>query len=860
MAKYNTGNPIGSADPRDRHDNSQAFDEAVSSENTTFTDRLGKSRLTLKGMEQVFDGGQPAIDAYYAAANEANRAKGEADRAGNEADRAEAAGDAAVIGASGVFEDTVAGIAGTPEGDYFSVPSPADSEYMILYRHDPGPVATETKRYPSTGPVLAAITGIGQSPDETSVTFGNISVATGSLVLTTGAQGCSAALPNGVISSIRLLTSTVSGTVSYSMYIWRPTGARLEFELVSNTPVSVVTDASGVASISPEDFGRLEVETGYVVMFKALDNPSRIHRWSSSDTADTRSLFTAPAATGVVGEVVSLAYGDLPLAMEISVIGTGLVRAQDNAITAIAASSENSASSGESEYQIGMIGGLSAAPSHAARCYYEVRSSGTVKKISAAVTAPSTADLLILGAKVGETRRIRHAEEISLPISGVNDVAISVNVNKGEAIALITKSGGFLYSQGAGTVGDGISFNDDSYLSFGGLVSDNVPLSTSFQATIVGPKYAALDTLDIGGEIISERFVGGAVPAGWSTAGGTWTVDGGLIPPASPSGYGVRAYIDEFCSLGRAVMSSRVTFNTAESIAGLVSWQSAGALMLIDGISGELQLRRLTASNTSALVKSVALPFSLVAGRSYTVSATKVNLTWEITASDTVTRQSVSLSSDISEGYTGFAGRYGVAVTSGDVVFEWFNVRSDYPSRPSVLVIGDSNGEGSNSGLAGAPSWPRLLEASLNNDVVLASVSGSTSRIFDRENSDLLRWRPKYVIWALGTNDTDLGSWRGWTSWFIGRMREIGAEPILCTVPPRVGSESLRLQMTNDVLNGFFGRVKYIDLAAAVTSGNDRETIDQSMYAGDGIHFSAVGHAAIMEQLAVDVPFIVAQA
>ena len=48
MTKFNTGNPIGSADPRDFSDNAKNFDEAVNNPSSaTWTDRLGNARATL---------------------------------------------------------------------------------------------------------------------------------------------------------------------------------------------------------------------------------------------------------------------------------------------------------------------------------------------------------------------------------------------------------------------------------------------------------------------------------------------------------------------------------------------------------------------------------------------------------------------------------------------------------------------------------------------------------------------------------------------------------------------------------------------------------------------------------------------
>ena len=50
MTTYNTGNPIGSKDPRDLYDNAENLDRAVNSTAATWTDRFGVSRLTAAGV------------------------------------------------------------------------------------------------------------------------------------------------------------------------------------------------------------------------------------------------------------------------------------------------------------------------------------------------------------------------------------------------------------------------------------------------------------------------------------------------------------------------------------------------------------------------------------------------------------------------------------------------------------------------------------------------------------------------------------------------------------------------------------------------------------------------------------------
>lgn len=140
MTKYATGNPVGSTDPRDLLDNSQSLDEAVVSEEATFIDRLGNTRLTIKGMELVFDGGGPAVKAYY-------DAKTSADQARSDADRAESARDAAFTNAN-LYGSEADGLLATQVGEQFQVLSVSQGEY-IRYRHGSGGVTEEVGRYPA---------------------------------------------------------------------------------------------------------------------------------------------------------------------------------------------------------------------------------------------------------------------------------------------------------------------------------------------------------------------------------------------------------------------------------------------------------------------------------------------------------------------------------------------------------------------------------------------------------------------------------------------------------------------------------------------------------------------------------------
>ena len=54
MTTYNTGNPVGSTDPRDLSDNSENLDRFVNGEQPAYSDRLGQSRKSWAGMESEF--------------------------------------------------------------------------------------------------------------------------------------------------------------------------------------------------------------------------------------------------------------------------------------------------------------------------------------------------------------------------------------------------------------------------------------------------------------------------------------------------------------------------------------------------------------------------------------------------------------------------------------------------------------------------------------------------------------------------------------------------------------------------------------------------------------------------------------
>jgi len=113
MTTYNTGNPLGSSDPRDLYDNAENLDEAVNNtESDSWRDRMGRTRLTWEAIAKAGTGDTGvAIDAANRAVGAAGQAENEADRAtgaANRAENAEAVVDAANIEAAVIRAETAA--------------------------------------------------------------------------------------------------------------------------------------------------------------------------------------------------------------------------------------------------------------------------------------------------------------------------------------------------------------------------------------------------------------------------------------------------------------------------------------------------------------------------------------------------------------------------------------------------------------------------------------------------------------------------------------------------------------------------------------------------------------------------------
>lgn len=699
--------------------------------------------------------------------------------------------------------------------------------------------------------------GTASSFAATTQVFGDSSVGSGSATGNANSRGPVAAAPAGLLTQYRWRTTSIGLQIDANVIVWAPgTDTTTNFTANKVIPVSVTTDGTGLAVASASDLGPVLVPEGSYIHVMGFDAASGVATY----TADARAGTSATGGTSVtVGDVKAVAWFNVAYAADFTITTS-------DALTALARIGTNdnfrtlvSSSLGYENLKVGLISGRFDGVSNTAKAGYTIPRDGTITQFSVDLTAAGTGVLLYLKQINSNRYRVVTSTPYTTSNNGINTVTgLSIAASAGDMLAYVTLTGGFLRNNSTtGPTGIGIVLDSTNVGSVGRV---GTPLNMGLQFVLNTPRVALLNATTKGGRMVSQGFYGTTLPSDWTTNGGVWTVSNGITPPAT-GGYSVYAINNLYTALGRRTLTMRVTVNDPASIFGLLANSNSGSIAQVDGTAGKLQIRTWTPSYSSSKLKEVVLPFALVAGRDIIVSLHKDNLTCTASAYDTVTQQSCSVTGLITDGYAAFQGKPGFVYVSGTTAptLLWLDMDAPYKRWDiRTLVIGDSNGEGSNANLAGATPWPVSLQ---NNaaagDVLQASQSGETSEFSYRMAQDLLRWNPRYVILALGTNDTGngLNSWRANMSYAIEQIESMGAEAVLCTVIPKTGT-SVPALMNADIKANYFGAHRFIDLASAVSVGNDGVTLNAAMYVGDGVHLNAAGHAASYAQVLTDGPYL----
>lgn len=245
MTTYNTGNAVGSTDARDLYDNAQALDEAVNGTGSTYTDRRGVKRKTLKWMETAATG-VPAVQA----ALDAEAAQ----------TAAELARDAAFVNAN-VYADTAVGLAATTNGQQFQVVS---GDTIIRYKNNAG-TAEKLAEYPSTGTVFSQGVFSGFDVDKLSTTTSGSAENPLLDYTTLGSPIAATQFPFPFDLKIDSVSFNVSAAGNGEIHVYDPTSTSTSFVCVHVVPVSFTS--GGLKTVS---LGGLKCKKGGILAYRPI--------------------------------------------------------------------------------------------------------------------------------------------------------------------------------------------------------------------------------------------------------------------------------------------------------------------------------------------------------------------------------------------------------------------------------------------------------------------------------------------------------------------------------------------------------------------------------------------------------------
>lgn len=182
------------------------------------------------------------------------------------------------------------------------------------------------------------------------------------------------------------------------------------------------------------------------------------------------------------------------------------------------------------------------------------------------------------------------------------------------------------------------------------------------------------------------------------------------------------------------------------------------------------------------------------------------------------------------------------------------NVSLSYVMRDlnsNILVFGDSY-----QSLGDSARWPYYCISNGFDKFLACGFPGANSEheiISFRNLIELIK--PKFVVWALGMNDSDSGAvnetWKECVDEVVATCTEYGITPILATIPCVPNRNHTYKNAYMKTLNK-----RYIDFAKAVNAESAGATWYTGMLSTDNLHPTALGAMALYSQVLEDFPEI----
>ena len=277
-----------------------------------------------------------------------------------------------------------------------------------------------------------------------------------------------------------------------------------------------------------------------------------------------------------------------------------------------------------------------------------------------------------------------------------------------------------------------------------------------------------------------------------------------------------------------------------------------GAHAYIDFAKNEIGIKN--PKNTNEKLASKKCDFQFVARREYLVEHTLINgHILSLTITDTVENKKDTIVYNNSRADY-FSCGIGLRIDEYNESYVEVMSKKAYslqPYNPQVLIMGDSFVDGFYD-----TRYATLIKEKLKGSVFISGKSGGTSSDIKTALKYLPQiCQPKYVIVAIGTNETSFSSWRANMDDILASIKNNlnGATPILATVTLRENNKNLdfAVQANEWIRNSGY---KYVDINKLTTVGGDMKTQDLSKFQGDKVHLSPRANQEVFDSFLSTVP------
>ncbi|PYG85849.1 lysophospholipase L1-like esterase [Ruminiclostridium sufflavum DSM 19573] len=348
------------------------------------------------------------------------------------------------------------------------------------------------------------------------------------------------------------------------------------------------------------------------------------------------------------------------------------------------------------------------------------------------------------------------------------------------------------------------------------------------------------------------------LPEGWVNNG--FIINNGLQSPVC-GGINTTAYWDIYSTLDAHIIRARIKIADIQSSFALFKkYHLQGGIGIIDCGKRQLSLYKpWLGEELPEIVASSPITIEISENREYVISYEKENGSFHrLKITDTVTGQSNEITYlNSSHPFGDYAGKQwgapGIMFLKGNILVKRFEFISEAPQDSRVMIFGDSITEGHGMDNNRATYHERCsakVRDKINGSCVICGRgSGDSADLLDRLNFELERFKPRYVVVIIGTNDTDIEIWQTNIEKIIAKIRSKGANPVIC-VPP-VGGE-LVPQIAEYLQNKDYAVVR-MDYATSLD--HDGVTQDKALFL-DELHPNTFGNLRMYKQLLIDAPEI----